>query len=231
MRLPVKHNISVTNIFCVIGKPGAGRRTILKNIMNRTDFIEKYDISRFVYGTTRSMNPYDVEGETYHFMTHDEFENLDPEQIIESRSYDPIFGDPFEYFTLINHIKLGHNYIGKVSPFQYAELKKWASKTQIKLPLTKINIYPVIVSAPIFVREKRMINQASCEQDVYVMCTKLIGERYEFSTVTKENPEIADFSNPNTLQIDNSKIDKSNVILLCNELEKFIEKKIILQGI
>lgn len=229
--MPIKQTVSITNIFCVIGKPGAGRRTILKNILNRTDFVDKFNINRFVYGTTRDMNPYDIEGETYHFMSHEEFENLDPEQIIESRSYDPIFGDPFEYFTLISHIKLGHNYIGKVSPFQYAELKKWSSKMQIKLPLTKINVYPIIVSAPIFVREKRLINQASSEEDVYIMCTKFIGERYEFNVVTNENPEIADCRNPNTLHIDNSKIDKSSIVLLCNELENFIEKKIILQGI
>ena len=36
--------VSVTNIFCLIGKPGAGRNTILKNVLNRSDFIEKYNI-------------------------------------------------------------------------------------------------------------------------------------------------------------------------------------------
>lgn len=228
--MPVNKAVSNTNIFCIIGKPGSGRKTILKNIFNRSKFIDKYDINRFVYGTTKNMSPDDIDGETYHFMSQEDFNNLDPEQIIESRSYDPIFDDPFEYFTLVSHIKLGNNYIGRVSPFQYAELKKWASKMQIKLPLTQINIYPIIVYSPIFVREKRLMNQASSEEDVYTICSKLITERYEFNTVTKENPEITDQMNPNTLHIDNSKTNKSNIVLVCNDIEKFIEKKIILQG-
>lgn len=223
--------VSTTNIFCLIGKPGAGRSTFLKNILNRTDFIEKYNIHRLVYGTTRPMTPYDIDGETYHFITKEEFMNLDPEEIIESRSYDTFFNDIYYYFTLNNHIKFGTNYIGKISTFQYDELKKWAERTQLKMPMVKINLYPIVINAPIFTREKRIMNKASTAEDVYEMCTKFISERYEFSTVVRENPEIIDSMNPNTLIIDNSKTDKKNIVLLGNEIEKFISTKIIMQGI
>ena len=223
--------VSVTNIFCLIGKPGAGRNTILKNVLNRSDFIEKYNIHRFVYGTTRPMTPYDIEGETYHFMSKEEFLNLDPDDVIESRSYDSFFEDIYYYFTLKSHIKLGTNYIGKISTFQYDELKKWSVNTQLNMPMARINLFPIVINAPIFEREKRIMNNASTAEDVYKMCTKLISEKYEFSTVVKENPEIIDSMNPNTLIIDNSKTDKKNIVLLGNEIEKFISTKIIMQGI
>ena len=223
--------VTYTNIFCLIGKPGAGRDTLMKNVFNKSGFIEKYNILRFVYGTTRPMTPYDIEGETYHFLTKEEFLNLDPEEVIESRSYDPFFGDSYYYFTLVNHIRFGNNYIGKVSTFQYDELKRWATKIQLKMPTVRINIYPIIVNAPIFEREKRLMKEASTAEDVYAMCTKLISERYEFSVVAKNNPELIDNYNPNTLIIDNSRTDKKNISVLGNEIEKFISKQIIMQGI
>lgn len=229
--LSTENPVSITNIFCLLGKPGAGRETILKNIMNRTEFIENNNIHRLVYGTTRPKNPYDIEGETYYFLTKEEFMNLDPDEIIESRSYDPFFDQEYYYFTLTSHIHFGYNYIGKISTFQYEELKKWAITMQLKMPIVRINLFPITINAPIFVREKRIMNKASTDEDVYKMCTKLISEKYEFNTVIKENSEIIDNMNPQSLIIDNSLMDKSNIVIICNKIENFIKKKIIMQGI
>lgn len=220
-----------TNIFCIIGKPGSGRNTILNSIMNKTDFIEKMDLHKFIYGTTRPMNSYDIDGESYHFMTNDEFENLDPYEIIESRSYDNIYTNKVYYFfTLKSYIKFGLNYIGKVSTYQYSELKKWAFITQLKNTMVRINIYPIIVNAPIFERERRLMNKASTDEDVYNMCNKLITEKYEFKLIIDTNPEIIDYMNPNTCILDNGKSGKHNIVLLTDKTEEFISDRIIMQG-
>lgn len=221
----------ITNIFCLIGKPGSGRETLLRSILDRSDFVYKYNLLRFVYGTTRPMNSYDINGASYHFLSNEEFDNLDPTEIIESRSYDNIYnGKVYHYFTLKKYIKFGNNYIGKVSTFQYEELKKWAMITQLKNPTIRINIYPVVVNAPIFEREKRMMNLASTEIDVYNMCNKLITERYEFKLVIEHNPEIIDNSNPNTCILDNSISGNCNITILTDLLERFIGGRIVMQG-
>ena len=221
-----------TNIFCLIGKPGSGRDTILKSVLNQSEFIEKNNINKFIYGTTRPMNSYDIDGESYHFMSNDEFENLDPTEIIESRSYDNIYTNQiYYYFTLNGYIKFGLNYIGKVSTFQYSELKKWAFLSQLKNTMVRINIYPIVINAPIFEREKRLMNKASTDEDVYNMCNKLITEKYEFKLVIEKNPEIIDYMNPNTCILDNGKSGKQNIALLTDKVEKFILNRLTMQGL
>lgn len=221
-----------TNIFCLIGKPGSGRETILKSVMNDTEFVEKNKLNKFIYGTTRPMNSYDIDGESYHFMTNEEFESLDPTEIIESRSYDNIYtNETYYYFTLKEYIKFGFNYIGKISSFQYSELKKWTLISQLKNTMARINIFPIIINASIFEREKRMVNRASMDEDVYNMCSKLLTEKYEFKLVVEQNPEIIDYMNPNTCILDNGKSGKQNIALLTNKVEKFISNRIIMQGL
>lgn len=220
-----------TNIFCLMGKPGSGKTTLLKNILNKESFIEKYNISKLVYGTTRPIGPYDIEGETYHFYTQEEFENIDPDNFIESRSYDRIYNNEIHhYFTLKDHVKFGSNYIVQFTAFQYEEFKKWALIVQLKNSMVRINIYPIMINAPIFEREKRLMNRASTEQDVYDMCSRLITEKYEFASVIKNNPELIDSMNPDTCILDNSKNGKQNLVLLTETLEKFISNKLIMQG-
>lgn len=220
-----------TNLFCVMGKPGAGKSTLINNILNKEDFVNKFKINKFVYGTTRPMTPYDIEGDTYHFFSKDEFENIDPDSIIESRSYDILYtGETYYTFTLKDHIKFGTNYIGQISAFQYEELKKWALKTQLRNSLIRINLFPIMITAPIFEREKRLMNKASNEQDVYNMCSRIVSERYEFNTVIKNNPELIDSMNPNTCIIENSKMGRQNLAILTERIETFMSNKLIMQG-
>jgi len=221
----------VTNIFAVMGKPGAGKSTLIKNVLSKETLVNRFNLTKLVYGTTRPMNPYDIEGNTYHFYTLDEYENIDPDDIIESRSYDIIYtGETQYYFTLKSHIKFGTNYIAQISAFQYDELKKWAFITQLKNSMVQINIYPIMINAAIFEREKRLMNKASNEQDVYDMCGRIITEKYEFNSVISNNPELIDPSNPDTCIIDNSSMGRQNIALISNQVEKFISNKLILQG-
>lgn len=222
--------VSTTNIFCLLGKPGCGRNTILKRVLDDVLFLDKANMFKLVFGTTRPIKVNDIEGETYHFFTKEQYLNLDPKTIIESRSYDPMFNEEYYYFTLTSHIRFGSSYICKASVFQYAEYKKYANTIQLQMPMVRMNIYPIIINAPIFEREKRLMSLAAVDKDVYDICIKLLQEKYEFETVINENPEIIDSMNPNTLVIDNGKNDIRNVALAADKIKKFINEKIAMQG-
>jgi len=220
----------ITTVLCIMGKPGSGRSTLVRYILDDSKFVEKINLNKLVYGTTRPMKATDIEGETFFFMSKEEFDNIDTNEIIESRSYDTIHNEVYEYFTLKDYINLGKTYILKSSVFQYEEYKKWADLIQLKYPMVQIYIYPIIIQCPIFERHKRLINKASTEDDVYKICTEIIRERYEFNEVAKNNPEITDTMNINTLVLENSTGDKKQLLILKNDIEKFIENKLILQA-
>lgn len=222
----------VTNIFCLLGKPGSGRLSILNSVLNDTVFCDKYKLERLVYGTTRPIRPGDIDGETYHFMNEDQYKDIPQGDIIECRSYDIVYTDDIHYyFTLNSYIQFGKNYIVKASTVQYSEYKKWALLTQLKNSMLQINIYPILVNAPIFEREKRMMLTASTEDDVYSMCSKFITEKYEFKLAINENPELIDPDNRDSCILDNSKSGRQNILLLKDQLETFIGRKIIMQGL
>lgn len=219
--------ISTTNIFCVIGKPGAGRETIVNNILGREDLCKDYHLKKLVYGTTRPMKAIDIDGETYHFLSNEEYRLISPEEIIEERSYDDTnTNKTYYYFTLKNYIHFGTNYIGKISVVQYQEIKKWAMIFQLKNPLICIRVFPVVVNASIFEREKRLIREAATDNDIYAICSKIITERFEFKYVAKDSPEIVDASNHNTCTLDNGKSGKQNIEILSDKLEEFIKSRI-----
>lgn len=222
----------VTNIFCLLGKPGSGRLSILNSVLNDTEFCNKYKLERLVYGTTRPIRPGDIDGETYHFMNEIQYKDIPQEDFIESRSYDVVYNDDIHYyFTLKNYIQFGKNYIAKVSTIQYSEYKKWALLAQLKNNLLQINIYPILINAPIFEREKRMMLQSSTEDDVYSMCSKFITEKYEFKVAIEENPELIDTYNNDSCILDNSKSGRLNITVLKHQLENFISTKILMQGL
>lgn len=222
---------TTTCIFCLIGKPGSGKNAIIKNILDRK-FCKEYNLEKLVYGTTRPMTPSDIEGVSYHFLSNKDFENISPDQIIESRSYDSIYtGNICYYFTLKNYIRFGTNYIGKISTFQYQDLKQWAFKSQLQNTANRITIYPIYVQAPLFVREKRMISQAATDEDIYEICSRIVTEQFEFKSVVENNPEIIDSMSRNTCILDNGKSGSNNINAVGDKLEKFIKSRISMQGL
>ncbi len=230
-----KFEIIYTNIFCLLGRPGSGRTSVLKNVLLDKEFIEKHDISRFTYGTTRAFKPDDIMGVTYFFFTDKEFQEIlksDPGSIIESRSYDLIGSiKPNYYFTLKDHIKFGTNYIGRVSLYQYEELKSWAEKNQLKMPTIQINIYPIMVDCGVFECFDRLEIKLSDESDLYNLFARMVSERYEYEQAVNDNPEVIDTTNRNTLFLDNRTHDFSNIPKLAQETKDFIDKKLNMQGV
>lgn len=230
-----KFDILYTNIFCLIGRPGCGRTSVLKNVLSDKEFVEKWKISRFTYGTTRALKPDDIMGETYFFFSDKEFNELkenNPSSIIESRSYDQIRSiKPNYYFTLKDHIKFGTNYIGRVSLYQYEELKSWSEMLQLKMPTIQVNVYPIMVDCNSFECFDRLENKISDEDDLYDLFARMVSEKYEYDQTVEDNPEIMDPTNPNTLVLDNTRHDYHVIPNLGVETKLFIAEKLSMQGI
>lgn len=230
-----KFNVVYTNIFCLIGRPGSGRTSVLKTVLSDKDFVEKRRISRFTYGTTRALKPDDIIGETYFFFSEKEFQEIkmnDPASIIESRSYDLVTSiKPNYYFTLRDHIKFGTNYLGKVSLYQYEELKSWAELLQLKMPSMQVNVYPIMVDCNSFECFDRLENKLSDENDLYDLFARMVSEKYEYEQTIADNPEIMDPTNTNTLVLDNTRHDYHNISKLAEFTKNFIESKLDMQGV
>lgn len=221
----------VTNIFCFIGKPGSGRETLLSGVLTDNSFLEAFNIRKLVCGTTRPIKPGEKHGFTYHFFTKEEFYEIDPSEIIESRSYDNIYtNDIYWYFTLKSYIQFGNNYVAKVSTFQYSEFKKWALLAQLGNSMNRIQIFPILITAPIFEREKRIMQNAAVEHDVYNMCAKFITEQFELKSIIQNNPELIDAMNKDTCIVDNGKHGEKYVIESIKCIESFIKEKLIGAG-
>lgn len=82
-------------LIVLMGKSASGKDTIF-NLLKKDDSL---DLHRLVPYTTRPKRAGEIDGETYHFVTEDEFTRLSEEdRIIESRSYHTIYG-VWRYFT------------------------------------------------------------------------------------------------------------------------------------
>lgn len=214
--------MTITNLFLIIGKPGAEKYKFIHNILSDVMFIDDYKLKRFVHGTTRKMRPYDTNGITYYFYTKNEYDNIDPKEIIESRSYDDINTEEISYyFTLKSHIKLGNNYVGTCSVFQYMEIRKWANIFQLDMPTHQINIYPIYIQAPLRERLIRMINRNRNDDGLYTACAKILTARYEYSAVLENR--VIDKFDPRTCFVE---FENDNYDEVLNTISKFIKDKI-----
>ena len=214
-----------TNLFCIIGKPGTGKQSILDCIFSNARFIDRYNILRFTCGTTKDIRVNDYDKSRYDRYSYDEYKNINPSLIIESRSYDNILDGRTEYyFTLESHIEFGKTMIGITTLFQYEELKKWAQIKQMENLLLEINIYPIYIESPLFCRIKRLIWRSKGDENfIYEVCVKIISERYEYRPVIEN--KVIDRSNPDVLIIDNGDSVDFN-ITIAKQIRIFIEKKI-----
>lgn len=221
--------IADTNIFCLIGKPGSGRKTILREVLKDKDFMIDNQIDILPTGTTRKKNRLDVEN-SYCYVTEEEYKAIKPDKLIESRSYDSIIDlKTYYYFTDIDYIHFGYNLISIVTPMQYHDIKQWSFIFELKNPLVKINVYSMIINSSIYSRSRRLMNQAATEEEVYIFCNNILGENNEFNYIHALNPELSDASNANTLIIQNQ-LDNGDLtnypILLSEEVKSFITHKL-----
>ena len=58
-------------LFVISGASGVGKSTVLKRVME-----ERKDLTFSVSATTRAPRPGEVDGESYYFVTKEQFENM-----------------------------------------------------------------------------------------------------------------------------------------------------------
>lgn len=91
-------------IFCFMGKSSSGKDTIFSIISK-----EMPDLLKIVPYTTRPIREGETEGIEYHFVTDEDFHQMQEDgQVIESRSYDTVHGI-WTYFTASRSIDLEHH--------------------------------------------------------------------------------------------------------------------------
>lgn len=221
-------DLTHTNIFCLIGKPGAGRTTILNGILKDKTFTKEWNINKLIYCTTRKKKHWEIEDESYHYIKLRDYKAINKEDIIEFRSYDTYSRSTFYIFTRKEDLKIGENYICKTTPMQFCNYHKWAGYAELENPLNQIKIYPVIINSPIFERVDRIMHEkVLVDSDVYENCTKIMSEQFEFSILLKEFPDIlTDYNNENSLILNNEFHNIKDIHEIIIELKAFIADKV-----
>ncbi len=82
-------------IYCIIGKSGTGKDTVLENLLHSDDI----DITKIVPHTTRPKRENEHDGVQYHFVSNEELLRMENDgQVIEKRTYNTVYGE-WTYFT------------------------------------------------------------------------------------------------------------------------------------
>ncbi len=82
-------------IYCIIGKSGTGKDTVLENLLN----CDSINLTKIVPHTTRPKRENERDGVQYHFVTKDQLLQMEKDsQVIEKRTYNTVHGE-WTYFT------------------------------------------------------------------------------------------------------------------------------------
>ncbi|MGG5463126.1 guanylate kinase [Clostridium sp. B9] len=179
-------------IFCVIGKSGSGKDTILKEI-NR---IEGLDLKTIVTYTTRPKRNNETDGVEYFFINKEQLDTFKDEgKIIECRVYNTVHGD--WYYSTIDDGQIdleNNNYIVIVTLEAYSEFRKYFGDEKL---------FPLYINLDDGVRlERALIREKEQKEPNYnEMCRRFLADSEDFS---KENLE----ANKITKYYDNYELEK-----------------------
>lgn len=107
------------NLFIFSGPSGIGKDTVLKEVLNSSD-----DIKLSISSVTRDMRVGEVEGEKYHFISRDEFEELiNKDALLEHNEYlGNFYGTPRE--PVLKWMEEGYNVILEIDVNGAFKVKK-----------------------------------------------------------------------------------------------------------
>ena len=108
-------------ILCIVGGTCTGKSTLLNKITSDKELMEKYNLKKLVYSTTRKKRDGEIDGVDYHFKTNDEYaEDRNNHDIVEARDYETKDQGIIKYYTQKSSIQKESNYICTASPMQAA---------------------------------------------------------------------------------------------------------------
>ena len=94
-------------IYCIIGKSGTGKDTVLAQLLKD----KALPVKKLIPYTTRPRREGEVEGVNYHYVTVEQLKCMESRgEVIERRTYNTIHGD-WNYFTSSVNIDENENYI------------------------------------------------------------------------------------------------------------------------
>ena len=166
-------------IFCIVGKTGAGKSTILNYITSEFDtrFVD-INIKKIIYHTTREIREGEVDGVDYHFVPSVDSEEFklvyNPDKIIEERNYHKYDG-LVKYYTTYDDINQSD---GKV-------LICATSVDQAITYYNKLNnVYIICIDAPLHERIKRVIDRGNqSDSECMELCRRILEESNEFDRI------------------------------------------------
>ena len=108
-------------ILCIVGGTCTGKSTLLNKITSDKELMEKYNLKKLVYSTTRKKRDGEIDRVDYYFKTNDEYaEDRNNHDIVEARDYETKDQGIIKYYTQKSSIQKGSNYICTASPMQAA---------------------------------------------------------------------------------------------------------------
>ena len=191
-------------IFCIVGKSGAGKSTYLAYLMN-DDRFKELNIKELKYHTTRSRRT--PTEDSYYFTTMQEYNNIDKNNIIESRVYKK-YDEEVVYYTTKSDLEV-EDCNALICAASVDQLLSYYNKLD--------NVFIINIEvAETKERLLRLIYRCKNDTDCYEVCRRTLEEESEYSKLFN-----TDFGN-NMITIYNDN-DSRLDFMICNNVSKIIQ--------
>jgi guanylate kinase len=182
-------------IFCIISKIKSGKDSYLREVFKDSDFVKRYILKPFKYGTTRRGH-LESNSQDYYTVSEEEARNIPQDELLEFRSYYTLTEGTVYYFTKYDDIigKSG-NYLCISSPYQYEQYKEWMEKENLKLGRERYRLFMIYIDCSINSRLQKIYNENYSEDDLCEICRRIIQDRNDFRSISKSLTELANCKN------------------------------------
>ena len=209
------------HIFCIVGEVKCGKKMYTEEILKNHIFAKRMNLARLIYGTTQK-NSYEEDNNEYYFISNEEYENLDKENLVEFRSYYTLTDGIVYYFTKKEYIDMGKNLICVTSPYQYEMYKYWVNKENIKNP-NKYHLHMIYIVSNLKSRFISALDKIDDKDEICELCRRVLQDRAEFEKLSKRLPELIDPMMHNVCYINHDANSSKNISMNINKIKKYIE--------
>ena len=210
------------HIFCLMGKIKSGKELYLNMILNDLKFVKKMNLKRLITSTTRNIRIGEEEDKEFHFISEDEFNMMDKNYLIESRTYYTPLNSEVHYFTSPQDIYGNNNLIGITTPYQYQSYKNWIKVQNILQEKELYKLHLIYINATIKERLARMQQEIYTELDLLEISTRILQEKHEFDAASSTIPELVDPLLQNVCYISGSAYYNRNLV----KIKKYIQDNV-----